>query len=164
MLQQLEQYNAKATFFCVGNNVANNTAIYQQLSEKGHTTGNHTYDHVNGWGTDDDSYMENIEKACEKINSTLFRPPYGKIRSSIVKRLLQNDPAWKIYMWHILSADFDKSVSSQQCLDNVMKYIKPGAIVVFHDSEKAYERMSYALPHVLEHCRKQGWKMKALPK
>ena len=161
VLEQLARYNAKATFFCVGNNVSKYPTVYHQVLENGHTTGNHTYDHVNAWNKDDDSYLSNIALAREKIDSKLFRPPYGKIRSSLVKKL---SPDWKIYMWHILSADFDRSITPQKCLDNVLKNIQPGNIIVFHDSEKAYPRMSYALPRVLEYCRKQGWEMRALPK
>ncbi len=163
VLEQLEKYNALATFFCVGNNVTRYPEIYKQLLEKGHTTGNHTYNHLNGWRTDTDVYIKNIEKAKEQINSMLFRPPYGRIKISQFRKIRQNNPGWNICMWDILSGDFDKGITSQQCLDNVLANINPGSIIVFHDSEKAWERMSYALPYVLEYCQKQGWKMKALP-
>jgi peptidoglycan/xylan/chitin deacetylase (PgdA/CDA1 family) len=162
VLEQLEKYNAKATFFCVGNNVSKYPEVYKQVLAEGHTTGNHTYNHVNAWGTNDDNYIENIEQAATQINSRLFRPPYGKIRSSIVKRLMQMDPNWKIYMWHILSADFDQKITPEKCLENVLKHIKPGNIIVFHDSEKAWERMRYALPRVLEYCGERGWEMRGL--
>ena len=164
VLEQLDKHNAKATFFCVGNNVTRNPEIYKKILEKGHTTGNHTYDHVNGWKMDNDSYLQNIEKAKEHINSRLFRPPYGLIRSSQTRMLKQSDPNWKIIMWNVLSGDFDRDLAPQKCLDNVINNIKPGSIVLFHDSEKAWDRMSYALPYVLEYCKKQGWKMNALPK
>lgn len=163
VLAQLEKYNAHATFFCVGNNVSKYPAVYNQLLENSHATGNHTFDHVNGWKTNDDLYLGNIEKAKEYINSRLFRPPYGKIKYSQARKMRISNTGWKICMWDVLSGDFDKNRSPQQCLDNVLTYIKPGSIVLFHDSEKAYERMSFALPLVLEHCGKQGWKMKALP-
>src|SRR5580704_6305199 len=157
-LEQLERYNAKATFFCVGNNVTKYPVVYDEILKSSHTTANHTYNHMNGWKTDNNTYLQNIKKAEEHINSKLFRPPYGIIRSSQVRMLKQNDPNWKIIMWNILSGDFDREITPQQCLDNVLKYIKPGSIVLFHDSEKAWNRMSYALPKVLEHCQKQGWK------
>jgi peptidoglycan/xylan/chitin deacetylase (PgdA/CDA1 family) len=162
-LEQLERYNAKATFFCVGNNVDKCPDIYRQLLQKGHATGNHTFDHVNGWKTDDSVYLQNIEKAGKLIHSNAFRPPYGRIRRSQVKQMKRLNPNWNIYMWTVLSGDFDKNISPEKCLDNVLKNIKPGSIILFHDSQKAWDRMSYALPHVLEYCQKQNWKMKTLP-
>ncbi len=163
-LQQLERYDAAATFFCVGNNVATNPDIYNEILQKGHTTGNHTYEHVNGWKTDSFSYMRSIEKTRRLVKSRSFRPPYGRIKFSQVRKMIRRDPSWKIYMWDILSGDFDKDITSEQCLENVLTHITPGSIVVFHDSDKAWTHMRYALPHVLEYCRKQNWKMKALPK
>ncbi len=162
-LQQLEKYNAAATFFCVGNNVSKHPDIYEQLLQNGHTTGNHTYNHSNGWRTANYNYLRSIEKAKKLVKSNSFRPPYGRIKFSQVRKLLKRDPSWNIYMWDILSGDFDRDITPQQCADNVLSNIRPGSIVVFHDSEKAWERMSYALPLVLEHCRKMNWKMKALP-
>jgi peptidoglycan/xylan/chitin deacetylase (PgdA/CDA1 family) len=162
-LEQLAKYDAHATFFCVGNNVTKYPEIYEQLLKNGHSAGNPTFDHVSGWKKDSDSYLKNIAKAKEYINSRLFRPPYGRIKFSQVRKLKQSYPTWKIIMWDILSGDFDKSITPQQCLDNVLTTIRPGSIIVFHDSEKAWERMNYILPHVLEYCRKQNWKMKAIP-
>lgn len=163
VLDQLAQYNAKATFFCVGDNVARYPAVYEQVLQQGHTTGNHTFNHMNGWKTDNNIYLKNIEKARGYIRSRAFRPPYGRIKSSQVRKLLGADPAWKIYMWDVLSGDFDKNISPQHCLDNVLEHIRPGSIVLFHDSEKAWDRMSYALPQVLEYCKQKNWTMKALP-
>ncbi|MES2703562.1 MAG: polysaccharide deacetylase family protein [Bacteroidota bacterium] len=162
-MEQLARHDAKATFFCVGNNVAKHPDIYDQLLSDGHATGNHTHDHVNGMKTETTEYMANIAQAGEYIHNRIFRPPYGRIKASQVRALREHDPAWKIYMWDVLSADFDNTISPQQCLDNVLKHIKPGAIVIFHDSEKAWDRMSYALPQVLAYCQSQNWKMKALP-
>jgi len=163
VLEQLEKYDAGATFFCVGNNVARYPDVYTRLQKSGHTTGNHTYNHINGWKTTNSHYLKNIEQAGKHIHSRLFRPPYGRIRLSQFRKLKRKDPRWKIYMWDVLSADFDRDITPQQCLDNVLSNIRPGSIVLFHDSEKAWERMNFALPHVLEYCRKQNWKMKALP-
>ena len=163
-LDQLEQYNALATFFCVGNNVTRYPAIYQQVVDKGHTTGNHTFDHVNGWKTDNAKYLKNIIRAKGQINSRLFRPPYGRIKLTQARKLSRSHSDWRIYMWDVLSGDFDQALSPQQCLDNVLLNIRPGSIVVFHDSQKAWDRMSYALPRVLEYCRAQHWAVRALPK
>ena len=164
VLEQLEKYNAAATFFCVGNNVSKNPDIYEQLLQKGHTTGNHTYNHANGWKTDSYSYLRSIEKAKKLINSKSFRPPYGRIKFSQARKLIKRDPSWRIYMWDILSGDFDRDITPEQCAENVLAHIRPGSIVVFHDSEKAWDRMNYALPVVLEHCKKMNWEMRALPK
>ena len=163
VIEQLAQYDAKATFFCVGNNVNKYPEVYNRLVAEGHTTGNHTFDHLNGLRTYSTKYILNIRKAAKYIENRIFRPPYGRIKTSQVRKLKKNNPAWKIYMWDVLSADFDRNISPQQCLDNVLHHIKPGSIVIFHDSEKAWDRMSYALPHVLEYCRSKNWKMKALP-
>ena len=163
VLETLARYEAKATFFCVGNNVSLYPEVYSQLLEAGHTTGNHTYDHINGWHTDNFTYLKNIAKAGKVIQSKIFRPPYGRIKISQAKKLIDAHPSWKVYMWDVLSGDFDKNISPEQCLNNILTNIQPGSIVVFHDSEKAFERMSFALPKVLDHCKKMGWKTKALP-
>ena len=163
IMQQLEQYNVEATFFCIGKNVLLYPDIYKQLIAKGHRVANHTHNHMNGWKTDDAVYLENIKTAAQYIDSDLFRPPYGLIKRSQVKKLKLLYPGWTICMWDVLSGDFDTTITPQKCLDNVLAHIKPGSIVLFHDSDKAWDRMSYALPHVLQYCHTQGWKMEALP-
>jgi len=164
VLQQLEKFNAAATFFCVGNNVSRYQDVYAQVIAGGHTTGNHTHNHVNGWKTSNDNYLKDIEQADKYIHSRAFRPPYGRIKYSQMRKLRKKYPGWKIYMWDILCGDFDKTITSEECLNNVLSNIQPGSIVIFHDSEKAYEHMSYVLPRVLEYCQSQNWKMIALPK
>jgi peptidoglycan/xylan/chitin deacetylase (PgdA/CDA1 family) len=163
VLEQLNLHNAKATFFCIGKNVVANTEIYNSIIKDGHAIGNHTQNHLNGWKTDTAAYLENIQQAAGYINSRLFRPPYGRIKRKQALLLSKSDPAWKICMWDILSGDFDKNITPEQCLENVLKYIKPGSIIIFHDSEKAWERMKFALPKVLEHCKEKNWQLKALP-
>jgi peptidoglycan/xylan/chitin deacetylase (PgdA/CDA1 family) len=163
VLEQLEKYNARATFFCIGKNVDDHPAIYQQLIENGHTTANHTYNHQNGWKTPSRPYFKNILKASFVIKSRSFRPPYGRIKMSQVRKLYKARPSWKIYMWDVLSGDFDVNISPEKCAENVLVNIEPGSIVVFHDSEKAWDRMSYALPKVLEYCKQKNWQVKALP-
>jgi len=164
ILEQLDKYDAKATFFCIGKNVVLYSDVYKQTLEKGHTIGNHTHNHLNGWKNDNATYRANIDEATKYIDSHCFRPPYGKIKRSQAKELAQSSPAWKIYMWNVLSADFDRSITPEKCLRNVLKNIEPGSIVIFHDSDKAWDRMSYALPRVLEFCKQKNWKIKALPK
>ncbi len=164
VLGQLADAGARGTFFCVGDNVRKYEAIYDSVVAAGHTTGNHTYNHLNGWKTVNYTYLENIKKAAGLIKSNLFRPPYGKLKLSHVRQLAKEHPPWKIYMWDIISGDFDATISPEQCLDHVLSNLQPGSIVVFHDSEKAWERMSYALPRVIAYCLDKGWKLKSLPR
>ena len=163
ILEQLAKYDAHATFFCIGKNVMLYPEIFKQLEEGKHKVANHTNNHLNGWVTDANTYLENISTAALQINSTLFRPPYGRIKRSQVRKMKQANPNWTIVMWDVLSGDFDTEITPETCLDNVLRYIRPGSIVVFHDSDKAWPRMSYALPQVLEYCKKHGWQMKAIP-
>lgn len=163
VLAQLDCYKAGATFFCVGNNVVRFPDVYASILSAGHTVGNHTYNHLNGWKTNTDHYLSNIAQAGRHIHGHLFRPPYGRMRMSQYRRLLQVNKLTRVYMWDILSGDFDNNLSPQQCIDNVLQYISPGSIVVFHDSEKAWPRLQQALPAILAHCVEQGWSMKALP-
>ena len=163
VLDQLSQAGGKGTFFCVGENVSRYPELYNRLKAEGHSTGNHTYNHLNGWKTTVDNYLDNIKKADSVIGSHIFRPPYGKIKRRQVRRLTAQQPGWKVYMWDIISGDFDAGISAQQCADNVLRYVKPGSIVVFHDSQKAWDRMQHALPQVIDHCVKNGWQLKALP-
>jgi len=163
VLHQLYLYNAKATFFCVGNNVARFPEVYKKIIGEGHKTANHTYNHLNGWKTTNSHYIKNIQQAARHIDSMLFRPPYGRMRLSQYRKLKKINPHWEVYMWDILSGDFDTTISPQKCAENVLAHIKPGSIILFHDSEKAKERMQFALPLVLQHCVNHGWEMKVLP-
>lgn len=161
VLDCLKEYNAKATFFCIGKNVVAHPDIYDRILNEGHTVGNHTHNHLNGWQVSTEEYLDNIHLAAAQITGRLFRPPYGRIRQAQIRRLKAE--GWQIYIWDVLSGDFDRGISGEQCLDNVLKNIEPGSIVVFHDSEKAWERMSYALPRVLAYCKEQNLQVKALP-
>jgi peptidoglycan-N-acetylglucosamine deacetylase len=148
VLDELKQYNARATFFCIGNNVVKYPEVYQRILSEGHAVGNHTHDHLNGWKTKTPAYLENIVHAKNYIDSHLFRPPYGKIRNKQaegVKKILGNAQA-KIVMWDVLSADFDQTITKEQCAENIMDNTVAGSIVVFHDSEKANRNLVWALP------------------
>ncbi len=163
VLEQLAKYNAKASFFCIGKNVAENTSIFNQIIQEGHVVGNHTQNHLNGWNTKTETYIQNIELAAEKINSNLFRPPYGRITIAQIKQIKNNLALpQKIIMWDVLSGDFDISISGEKCTNNVIKYAKAGSIIVFHDSSKAWNRLSVALPTVLEYFSKEGYQFRAL--
>lgn len=153
VLEQLKNHQAKATFFCIGKNVQAYPDIYQRILEEGHQPGNHTQDHLNGWKTDIALYLENIQQAGKLIRSSLFRPPYGRISSAQARQLKD----YKVVMWTVLSGDFDTSLSKEKCLSNVLSQVSEGSIIVFHDSEKAWERMSFVLPVVLEHFSKKGY-------
>ncbi len=159
VLDVLKNYQAKATFFCIGKNVVAHPTLYERIKQEGHSVGNHTYDHLNGWKNADTVYLENILKAQEVINSNLFRPPYGRIKSSQVKLVL---PGFKIIMWDVLSGDFDVKLKPQKCLDYVVRKSKPGSIIVFHDSAKAYERLEFVLPNALEYFSKEGYTFSSL--
>lgn len=154
VLAILESYNAKATFFCVGENAYAHAELMQKISHKGHRLGNHSYNHLNGWKTPNTIYIENVKKASLYIDSTLFRPPYGRISYGQIK-LLKKD--YRLVMWSVLSGDFDAQLSKEKCLENTLK-CKKGDVVVFHDSLKAQEKLLYALPRFLAHYTKLGYK------
>lgn len=154
VLDQLEQYNAKATFFCVGENIERNSEIYQQVIDAGHVTGNHTYNHLNGWHTDNVTYFNNARKCSKLVNSDLFRPPYGRLKRKQMQFLSRH---YKIVMWDILSGDFDKDLEPEECYSNVVKNARSGSIIVFHDSLKSEKNLRYALPKVLKYFSEKGY-------
>jgi peptidoglycan/xylan/chitin deacetylase (PgdA/CDA1 family) len=157
VLNELDKYNAKATFFCIGKNVAAHENVYQKIIDSGHSIGNHTYNHLNGWKTQNDLYLENILQAKKYIHSNLFRPPYGRIKKSQVKLLRTFNSDLRVIMWSVLSGDFDAGISSEKCFENVVHHAGSGSIIVFHDSEKAFKHLTYALPKVLEYYSKRGY-------
>jgi peptidoglycan/xylan/chitin deacetylase (PgdA/CDA1 family) len=162
VLNILKQYNAKATFFCIGDNVRKHPEIFEQVKNDGHAIGNHTYNHLKGWKTDDKTYLDNFLQADELLNTSLFRPPYGRIKRSQVKLLKQAKPDLKIIMWNVLSGDFDINLPREKCLQNVMRNTDDGDIVLFHDSLKAKERMEYVLPRAMEQWSKEGFEFSPL--
>ena len=162
VLNILKQYNAKATFFCIGDNVSKHPDVFEQVKNAGHNIGNHTYNHLRGWKTGNKTYLDNILKTDELVHSNLFRPPYGKIKSSQIRLLKKAKPGLQIIMWDVLSADFDIDVKPEACLQNVLKHTKSGSIVVFHDSLKAYERLEYVLPRALDVWSKAGFSFDTL--
>lgn len=163
VLDELKKYNAKATFFCIGQNVKDNPALYREILSQGHLTGNHTFDHVNGWRVPDAEFIENITSAKELIRSRLFRPPYGKITKFQLKIISGDKLRLKTIMWTVLSGDFDEKVSDEKCYRNVIRNARNGSIVVFHDSKKAFSRMRYALPKVLDYYSSKGFTFNTLP-
>lgn len=166
VLEQLDQYNAEATFFCIGNNIQKYPEIFHQIISKNHSVGNHTFNHLNGWKTKSKEYLKNIALCQSIINNqqstinTLFRPPYGKIKPSQSRKLRKM--GFKIIMWDIISYDFDQTISKEKCLDNVLSNIENGSIIVFHDSLKAWKNLEYVLPKVLKHLKEKGFTFKKI--
>ena len=159
VLDTLKEYGAKATFFCIGKNVIDQPVLYERIITEEHAVGNHTFNHLNGWKTTDSVYMEDIAKAKKYIDSSLFRPPYGKIRLSQSKKL--RELGYKIILWTWMSYDFDKSLSAREIISKSRK-IKGGDILVFHDNVKANERTKEVLPSLINSIIKQGYRFKTL--
>jgi len=163
IINLLNQYHIKATFFCIGDNIHKHPDVFDLIKKNGHTIGNHTYNHLNGWKTSNPQYLNNIE-LCEKLlhgeNDKLFRPPYGKIKKS-QNDLLQKK-GYKIIMWDVLSADFDQTITPKKCLENVITNVTSGSIIVFHDSLKAQKNLEFALPKTIQYLLENGYKFKTL--
>ena len=162
VLEELKKYNALGTFFCIGENVKKHFDVYQHVIEMGHQPANHTFNHLNGWKVRDADYLENIAAASEIIDSNLFRPPYGRITKFQIKALEGARFNFSIIMWSVLSGDFDEKLSGENCYLNVIRNVKPGSIVVFHDSLKAFTRLKYALPRVLHYFSSNGYRFKTI--
>jgi peptidoglycan/xylan/chitin deacetylase (PgdA/CDA1 family) len=166
-LEQLKKYNAKATFFCIGNNIEKHPEIFQKITHAKHAIGNHTFNHLKGWETGVHEYVENTKKCSLFLKEKgkgkrdkedaieLFRPPYGKIKPSqsrILRKL-----GYKIIMWDVLSRDFDQAFTPEECLDNVLKNVESGSVIVFHDSIKAEQNLKYVLPKTLAFLKEKGF-------
>jgi len=161
VLNLLKEHNIKATFFCIGDNIQKHPDTFKQIIDDGHAIGNHTFNHLNGWSTDYKKYIENFEK-CEVsiLNSItpqvkLFRPPYGKIKRRQALQLRKR--GYKIIMWDVLSADFDQTISPQDCLNNVIHNVTNGSIIIFHDSIKASANLRYALPKAIKYLKENDY-------
>jgi peptidoglycan/xylan/chitin deacetylase (PgdA/CDA1 family) len=160
VLKTLNKFNAKATFFCIGENISKHPEIFSQLKADEHAIGNHTFNHLNGWKTDKITYINNYLK-CQEITTTkLFRPPHGRIKRSQIKVLAAQNT--QIIMWDVLSGDFDTKLSPEKCLYNVLKHTENGSIVVFHDSLKAWGRLEYVLPKALSYWIEKGFRFEIL--
>ena len=139
-----------------------NPVVFKRILDEGHAIGNHTYDHLDGWKTGNEDYLQNIVKARNHIDSDLFRPPYGRITRNQQKKLMQLDEPFKVVMWSVLSGDFDVNITPEQCCKNVLKNAKSGSVIVFHDSEKANARLQYALPTVLKYFSEKGYQFEEI--
>ncbi len=162
VLNTLKKFNAVATFFCIGENIDKYPDVYSELVRADHKIGNHTYNHLKGWATEDNQYLANIQKCSNHTGIELFRPPYGRIKKSQIKALKFHKPEVEIVMWDVLSGDFDQSISAETCINNVLKNVKNGSIIVFHDSLKAFDRLEKSLPIILEELSNRGFTFKRL--
>jgi peptidoglycan-N-acetylglucosamine deacetylase len=162
VLEQLKKYDAAGTFFCIGKNVQEHPALYSRLIAEGHAVGNHTFNHLNGWKVKDDAYFKDIADARKYIDSSLFRPPYGRITRFQARELQRSAMQFKVVMWDVVSGDFDTTISPEQCSLNVLRNAGEGSIVVFHDSAKAFPNLREALPATLEHFSVKGYRFKAI--
>lgn len=162
VLQLLENYNAKASFYCVGANVQKYSNTYAKILEQGHSVGNHTMNHFNASKVKDREYLQDVRAAKQYIDSKMFRPPYGKLSAFLQKQLEHPGINLNIVMWSILSGDFDPDITKEKCKDNVLLNAKAGDIVVFHDSEKAADKMFFALEATLKFFTEKGFKFHAL--
>jgi peptidoglycan/xylan/chitin deacetylase (PgdA/CDA1 family) len=159
VLDTLKNYNIKATFFCVGENIEKNKVIFERIISEGHKVANHTYNHVKGFKCKTEDYMSNAGKCEALTNSKLFRPPYGQLKSSQYKALLKD--GYKIVMWDVISYDYEK-ITPEQCLANVTRNCKKGSIILFHDNVKAEEKIRYALPKTIEHFLQLNYQFSTL--
>ena len=161
VLELLKKENIKATFFCIGNNIEKHPEIFKKVIAHKHSVGNHTFNHLNGWKFSRDKYLKNITlcdtEISKHINLThkIFRPPYGKINFFALKKI--KSLGYSTVMWNVLSYDFDKKKSSEVCLKNVLQNVRNGSIIVFHDSEKAFNNLKNILPQVIKELKKQGF-------
>lgn len=159
VLDTLRPFGAKATFFCVGDNVVKHPSVYQQVMDEGHSVGNHTFNHLNGWQTDHVAYLNNVRRCARVVSSSLFRPPYGRLmprQRAFIER------HFRIIMWDVLSGDYDADISPDQCLENVLDNAQPGSIVLMHDSLKAERNLRFALPALLEYFAGKGYRFEHL--
>ena len=161
VLEQLNKFNAKATFFCIGKNVATHTSTYDSVIKEGHAIGNHTFSHIDGWKTRNSKYFTDISEAGKYINSNLFRPPFGHVTWRQVGKL-KADSQLKTVLWSVLSADFDENTPKENCLKYVTGNSKEGSIVLFHDTKGASKNLRYALPRALEHFSSRGFRFEKI--
>lgn len=159
VLNELKKANAKATFFCIGDNVKKHPDVFKMIIDDGHSIGNHTFNHLSGWTTDTDTYLDNIKKCEDFFQTRLFRPPYGRITKPQISILKSQ---YSIVMWDVLSRDYNRRLSPFQCLHNAIDHAKEGSIVVFHDSLKAEKNLRYALPIALSYWAERGFELKGL--
>lgn len=160
VLDILDKYNAKATFFCVADNIKKHPEVFQSIIDRGHRLGNHTYHHIKGWETPNNEYFEDIERANQLVNSNLFRPPYGRIGFFQARELRKK---YRLILWSVLSYDYSGKLSKENVWDNIRKSVTDNDIILFHDNIKARDNMIYSLSNTLFFYSKRGFQFKSIP-
>ena len=161
VLDVLDKYGIKATFFCVGDNVRRNNDLYKEILSRGHRVGNHTHNHLQGWKTLTRKFIKNAEIADTYIHSDLFRPPHGHMRYPQSFSLRKK--GYKIIMWDVVTRDYSWRMTPEDVLENVKRYTRDGSIIVFHDSLKSEKNIHYALPLAIEWLEEQGYSFETIP-
>jgi peptidoglycan/xylan/chitin deacetylase (PgdA/CDA1 family) len=160
VLDTLKGLGVKATFFCIGKNIATHPHLFERAKSEGHAVGNHTWDHPSGWRTTPRSYYRNV-LACQDLTGTdLFRPPYGRITN---RQLAALSGRFKVVMWDVLAYDFEDRYTDRSRVDEVLRQVRPGSIIVFHDSVKCAQRMRTSMPEVVERLLADGYRFAVLP-
>ena len=159
ILQTLDRYNAKATFFVLGKNVELYPDLYQMILDHGHKVGNHTYSHQKGWRMSLERYIEDVDLAGDMVHSELFRPPYARITRTQLHQVSQR---YRVVMWNVLSRDYNRNLSPKKCLRGTIKGLRGGDIISLHDSAKSFRNTSYVLPALLRAAREMGLECKIL--
>ncbi len=159
ILQTLDRYNAKATFFVLGKNVELYPDLYQMILDRGHKVGNHTYSHQKGWRMSLERYIEDVDLAGDMVHTELFRPPYAQITRAQLRQAAQR---YRVVMWNVLSRDYNRKMSPKKCLRGTIKGLRGGDIISLHDSAKSFRNTSYVLPALLRIARERGLTCKIL--
>lgn len=160
VLNELRRVGAKATFFCIGKNAEAHPRFLEKIRREGHSIGNHSYSHLNGWRSGFSDYISDVQKCDAIVKSPLFRPPYGRISW---RQFFKIKSSYKVILWDVLALDYRQDLDADHCINIVMKHVSNGSIVTFHDSEKAWPRLKYALPEILNRLISQGFTLKAIP-
>ncbi len=160
VLDILDRYDIKATFFCVGNNVKKYPHIFDLIVSKGHRVGNHTMHHLKGFNSSLNDYIKDVEEANRMINSDLFRPPYGRIT---IKQLKELKKSYKVIMWDVITRDYNRKLKPEKCFSIVKRFSRKGSIIVFHDSIKSADNVLQALPWSIEWLKSEGYVFKTIP-
>lgn len=160
VLDLLKKEQIKACFFCVGENVKRHPKVYQRVLEEGHQVGNHTYNHLQGLKTSDRIYFNNIEIAGNFIDSGFFRPPHGWLKKSQFNQIKKD---YQVVMWDVISRDYDQKLSPEKVVANVLDFVRPGSVIIFHDSVKAKKNLMTALPVTIEKLKQKGYEFTLLP-
>lgn len=155
VLDILDDYQAKACFFCLGENVEKYPSLFEQIKKKGHLIGNHTYRHLDGYKTPTKQYLKDIEQANKWLKTKWFRPPYGRITPQQIKKLKHN---YQIVLWDFMTYDYRTDISEQMILEEIKRRTRNGAIVLFHDSPKAQNNIRKALPKALQYWQEENYK------